>query len=93
MWNKAVGFDRVMAFYNDFLELSDAGPVNSENFSLDPEFCGAGAGNFFLQSDSPCASGNGPYPDEGLIGALPVHCGSVDTERHTWGAIKTLYSN
>ncbi len=93
MWSRAVGFDRVMAFYNDFLELTDAGPVNIENFSLDPEFCGAGAGNYFLQSDSPCAPGIGPYPEEDLIGALPVRCGSVDAELRTWGSIKTLYSN
>jgi parallel beta-helix repeat protein len=92
MWNRAVGFGRVIAFYNDFLDLSDAGPVNTENFSLDPQFCGAGAGNYFLQSDSPCAPGIGPYPDEGLIGALPVNCGSVDTRPATWGFIKSLYS-
>jgi parallel beta-helix repeat protein len=91
MWSRAVGFDRVWALFNDFLVLTDAGPLNTENFSLNPQFCGAGAGNFYLQSDSPCAPGNAPYEAEGLIGALPVSCGSVDAKNRTWGGIKALY--
>lgn len=91
MWDRAVGFDRVWALYNDFLVLADAGPLNVENFSLGPQFCGAAAGNAYLQSDSPCAPGNAPYGEQGLIGALPVHCGSVRSDAMSWGAIKALY--
>lgn len=91
MWDRAIGFDRVWALYNDFLELADAGPINIENFSLNPQFCGAGAGNVYLQSDSPCAPGTGPYGEQGLIGALPVHCGSVRAAAMSWGEIKALY--
>jgi parallel beta-helix repeat protein len=63
------------------------------NFSLDPQFCGIpGSGNYFLQSDSPCAPGNHPTGVNcGLIGALPVNCGTVETQTKTWGNIKSLY--
>ncbi len=65
----------------------------SGNFSADPQFCGVyGTDNFYLQSDSPCAPGN--HPDEedcGLIGALPVSCGTVASEQKTWGEIKAIY--
>jgi parallel beta-helix repeat protein len=91
VWDRATGFDRVIAFYNDFLNLLDPGPGNPENFSLDPEFCGAAAGNLYLQSDSPCAPGNSPWPAAGLIGALPVGCNMVNTENRSWGAIKNMY--
>jgi hypothetical protein len=91
VWDRATGFDRVIAFYNDFFNLLDPGPANPENFSMDPEFCGAAAGNLYLQSDSPCAPGNSPWPETGLIGALPVGCSMVHTENRSWGAIKRLY--
>jgi hypothetical protein len=63
------------------------------NFSADPEFCGIDdSGNYFLQADSPCAPGNHPDGyDCGLIGALPVNCGQVETKRNTWGAMKEAY--
>jgi parallel beta-helix repeat protein len=63
------------------------------NFSADPEFCGvSGVDNLYLQSDSPCAPGNHPGAAScGLIGALPVMCGSVMTEQKTWGEIKAIY--
>jgi predicted outer membrane repeat protein len=47
------------------------------NFSEDPQFCGSG--NYFLQSDSPCAPGN--HPDQfacDLIGTLDVYCEETD---------------
>lgn len=49
------------------------------NFSADAEYCGIDdSGNYFLQSDSPCAPGNHPGGVEcGLIGALGVNCGTV----------------
>jgi hypothetical protein len=68
--------------------------AGTECFSADPQFCGIpGSGNFYLQSDSPCVPGNHPDGSAcGLIGALPVLCGSVKTEARTWGSIKALYS-
>jgi hypothetical protein len=63
------------------------------NFSQDPEYCGVdGSGNYFLQSDSPCAPGNHPDGhDCGLIGAHEVKCGEVDAQSKTWGNVKMLY--
>jgi hypothetical protein len=59
-------------------------------YDVDPQFCGlAGSGNYYLQADSPCAPGHIGYC--GLIGPLPVGCGSVATEEKTWGAIKAIY--
>ena len=53
-------------------------------------FCGDG--NYYLQSDSPCALGNQPDGiDCGLIGPLPVGCGPVTIETRTWGSIKAMY--
>jgi hypothetical protein len=64
-------------------------------FSAEPQFCGVlGSNNYYLQSDSPCVPGN--HPDGygcGLIGALPVGCGSVEIQTRTWGAIKSLYTD
>ena len=62
-------------------------------FIADPQFCGIpGSDNFYLQSDSPCAPGNHPSGNAcGIIGALPVLCGSVKTESRTWGSVKALY--
>jgi len=64
------------------------------NFILDPQFCGVeGSDNYYLQSSSPCAPGNTPLPflDCGLIGPLPVGCGTVRAEETTWGRVKALY--
>jgi predicted outer membrane repeat protein len=63
------------------------------NFAVDPEFCGIdGSGNYYLQSDSPCAPGNTPTPKQcSLIGALGVGCATSSTEEKTWGAVKALY--
>jgi len=65
------------------------------NISLDPQFCGvdpSASGNFYLQSDSPCAPGN--QPDGyicGVIGKYDVGCGSISTEETSWGKIKDMY--
>ena len=75
----------------------NSGPSNQTesngNFFLDPEFCGVGgAGNYYLQSDSPCAPGNHPDGiDCGRIGAFDVNCSTVRTRPVTWGHIKALY--
>jgi hypothetical protein len=63
------------------------------NFSADPQFCGiAGTGNYYLQSDSPCAPGNHPDgADCGVIGARETKCGTVRTSTVTWGQMKALY--
>jgi hypothetical protein len=60
------------------------------NFSADPMFCDAAAGNYHLHQDSPCAPDNSPAGC-GLVGALPVACGPVPVEQTTWGRIKCLY--
>jgi hypothetical protein len=63
------------------------------NISVDPEFCGIiDSGNYYLQSDSPCAPGN--HPDSlncGLIGAFDVNCGTVSLDEATWGIIKHIF--
>jgi len=62
------------------------------NFSLDPQFCGIpGSGNYFLQSSSPCLPENNPYGFPGLVGPLPVGCGTVPVQEQTWGSIKAMY--
>ena len=43
------------------------------NFSADPLFCNAGAGDYTLAEASPCAPENSPA-ECGLIGAFPVAC-------------------
>jgi len=89
IWDETSG---AYGMFNDVLDLPSWGGTASGNFSQDPEFCGPSLGNYFLQSDSPCAPGNCPYPiAPHLIGALPVWCGTVKTETKTWGAIKELY--
>ena len=57
------------------------------NISEDPLFCGWEEGNYYLQSDSPCAPGG----ECGLIGALPVGCEPSPIMESTWGEIKALY--
>jgi hypothetical protein len=63
------------------------------NISVDPQFCGVKySGNWYLQSDSPCAPGNHPSSDDcGLIGAFPVNCAEVGVQTKSWGTIKSLY--
>lgn len=82
-----------LSFCNDFFPHGPACMIDLSSFNLDPAFCGvSGSGDYFLQADSPCAPGNDPGGDScGLIGPLPVACGTVATEQHTWGAIKSLY--
>ncbi len=51
------------------------------NLSLDPQYCGIpGSYNYYLQSDSPCVADKDPNSAAcGLIGALSVGCGPVQT--------------
>lgn len=60
------------------------------NIEADPQFCGIpGSGNYYLQSDSPCAPNNNGCGE--LIGALPVNCDAVSTAETSISAIKALY--
>ncbi len=59
------------------------------NISLDPLFCDWQGGDFHLQIGSPCAPDYNPVC--GLIGALPVGCGSTPAQETTWGAMKALF--
>jgi hypothetical protein len=59
------------------------------NIAMDPLFCNLPVGDLHLCSDSPCA------PEQsgacGLIGALPVGCGTCGATAlspTTWGQIK-----
>lgn len=60
------------------------------NFAGDPLFCGVA--NYYLRADSPCAPGAiHDNVDCGLIGPLPVGCGTVRVEAKSWGAVKAMY--
>ncbi|MBN2171008.1 MAG: hypothetical protein JW819_06805 [Candidatus Krumholzibacteriota bacterium] len=60
------------------------------NIDDDPQFCGAAAGDYALQSDSPCTAGASAC---GAMGAFPVLCGADATPLRTWSAIKSLYDS
>jgi len=61
------------------------------NLSADPLFCGATfIEEYSLHPDSPCAPDNTPGAC-GLIGALPVACGTTPVEPTTWGALKARF--
>jgi len=59
------------------------------NISLDPLFCDLAGGDLHLAPASPCAPGENPSC--GLIGALPVGCGSTPVGEATWGAVKAMF--
>lgn len=58
------------------------------NLALDPLFCDPAGGNLYLQEGSPCAPQFNPAC--GMIGALPVGCGTPVGEI-SWGRLKALY--
>jgi len=59
------------------------------NFSEDPLFCDADAGDYTLRADSPCLpTGTGNC---GLVGSEEAGCGAVAVSARGWGSIKTLY--
>ena len=66
IWGQAIGLNFSVAFSNVFFDLADSYPYQSVNISVNPEFCGETAGNFFLQSDSPCAPSNNPIYENHL---------------------------
>jgi len=67
------------------------------NMSYIIQFCDIYAqdsGNFFLQSDSPCAPGNNPYdPTCELIGRYPVGCGNTAIKIESWGNLKGRFKD
>ncbi len=73
-------------------DCSDQTGING-NISVDPEFCGIyDSGNYYLQSDSPCAAGNHPDGyDCGMIGAFDVGCKTTPARKATWGSMKSFY--
>lgn len=74
------------------IDLNECTPVESNNISQAPQFCGVdpvSSMNFYIQSDSPCAPGQSGTC--GLIGALPVGCGTVGVQTRTWSFVKDLY--
>lgn len=60
------------------------------NFSADPRFCDPQAGDFHLQTNSPCAPEGSPS-DCGLVGAFGVACAPHAIAPSTWGQIKVRY--
>jgi hypothetical protein len=95
IWDRVTKMRSFTAFHcNCLFDVTDAGARENENFQDDPQFCGVlGSGNYYLQSDSPCAPGNTPIPipDCGLVGAFPVGCGTTPVRTMTWGEVKYLY--
>jgi parallel beta-helix repeat protein len=59
------------------------------NIGEDPLFCNPNGGDLALHENSPCAPVNSGGC--GLIGALPVGCGTTAFEPATWGAIKASF--
>jgi hypothetical protein len=78
--------------YNYYLLILSEPTGTNGNISLDPLFCALYpqvTSNFFLQSDSPCISGNNPQlPSCDLIGAKTVGCGNTEIDYRSWGSIK-----
>lgn len=61
-----------------------------KNFSLDPDFCDLGSGQFGLTIKSPCASSTNTLGCK-QVGARDVECGVVSTEKRSWGGLKSSY--
>jgi hypothetical protein len=59
------------------------------NICEDPRFCDLEANDLTLDCESPCAPDQNPYC--GLIGVLPVACGSSPVMPTTWGHLKSLF--
>ncbi len=66
---------------------------SGNNLVIDPQFCGTpGSGNWNLQADSPCLRPN--HPTGFLcrqIGAYRADCGTVGTEKSSWGSIRKKF--
>jgi hypothetical protein len=71
----------------DWLDVIGEG-VNG-NISLEPLFCNANEGNYYLYSNSPCAPENSNGCD--LIGLYGVDCKASSVDVKSWSQIKALY--
>ena len=69
------------------------GTDSGNNYVLDPQFCGVpSSGNWYIQVDSPCLHRNHPAGFLCVhIGAYGSACGTVGTERSSWGAIRKRF--
>ncbi len=68
------------------------GTDGGDNFSADPEFCDAEAGEYDLFGSSPCLPGQHPDgADCGRVGALGMGCGRTPTETSSWSGLKGRY--
>jgi hypothetical protein len=61
----------------------------SGNFSSDPLFCNATAGDLSVRDNSLCAPARNPTC--GGVGAMNVGCSDTPAERVTWGRIKASF--
>lgn len=57
------------------------------NVSVDPLFCDATNGLYYLFRDSPCLNN----PGYGQIGVFGAGCGPTAVQRSTWGRLKSLF--
>jgi hypothetical protein len=64
-------------------------PAPGGNFSLDPLFCDAAAGNYEVAGNSPLLAANNPCGVQ--IGAFGQGCGPISIGSRTWGRIKAAY--
>jgi hypothetical protein len=73
--------------------IPEGGIDSGNNLVIDPQFCGTiGSGNWKLQTDSPCLRRN--HPTGFLcnqIGTYRADCGTVGTEKSSWGAIRNKF--
>lgn len=65
------------------------GPEENGNFSADPRFCDASAGDYSIRADSPCAPAGNDCGE--LVGAGGVACEATDVGETSIGAIKSRY--
>ncbi|MBM4117288.1 hypothetical protein FJ251_06020 [bacterium] len=80
LWNNAGGNWHACAY---------GGPEQNGNFSADPRFCDAAAGDYTLSAASPCAPANNPCGE--LIGAYPASCAATAAAATSFSAVKSLY--
>lgn len=73
----------------DWVECVAGMDAIDRNFSLDPLFCDAAAGDFAVGRFSPCAAPG--FQECGQVGALGAACGPVSVQSMSWGRLKSLY--
>jgi hypothetical protein len=63
--------------------------AGTHDIADDALFCDAAAGDYSLDTRSPCAPAH--QPTCGLMGAFGVACGPTASESRSWGNVKVLY--